>query len=64
MHEDTNDGKKSCGQLTSNYTYFSDIWFSVGKKDEEKMDNGVDYCGPVNIIHKGFCLSKLEKSRK
>ena len=25
------------------------------------MAKGVDYCGPVKTIHKGFCLSILEK---
>ena len=51
---------KGCGQLTSNDTYFSDKWFSYVKSDEEAMAAGVDYCGPVNTSHKGFCLSTLE----
>ena len=25
---------------------------------------GVDYCGPVNTSHKGFCLATLEKLMK
>ena len=50
---------KGCGQLTSNDTYFSDIWLSSIKAAEEAMDAGVDYCGPVKMIHKGFCLSAL-----
>ena len=24
------------------------------------MDAGVDYCGPVKMSHKGFCLATLE----
>ena len=28
------------------------------------MAAGVDYCGPVNTIHKGFCLATLEKLMK
>ena len=34
---------KGCGQLTSNYTTFSDMAAA-----------GVDYWGPVKTIHKGF----------
>ena len=50
---------KGCGQLTSNYTYFSDRWFSSAKTSEEAMDTGVNYCGPVKTSHKGFCLATL-----
>ena len=28
------------------------------------MDAGVNYCGPVNTSHKGFCLATLEKLMK
>ena len=52
---------KGCGQLTSNDTYFADSWFSSIKIDEEVMAEGVDYCGPVKTIHKGFCLSYVRK---
>ena len=45
---------KRCGQLASNYTYFSDSWLSKVKTDKEEMDLGVDYCGPVKTIHKVF----------
>ena len=55
---------KGCGQLTSNDNYFSDSWFSGVKTAEEAMAKGVDYFGPVNTIHKGFCLSTLEKLAK
>ena len=55
---------KGCGKLTSNYTYFSDSWFSSAENSEDAMDAGVDYCGPVKKIHNGFCLSKLEKLMK
>ena len=51
---------KVCGQLTSNDTYFSDIWFSSVKKSEEMAAAGVNYCGPVKTSHKDFCLATLE----
>ena len=31
------------------------------KTDEAAIDEGVDYCGLVQMIHKGFCLATLEK---
>ena len=34
---------KGCDQLTSNDTYFTDIWFSSVKTAEENMAAGVDY---------------------
>ena len=52
---------KWCGQLASNDNYFADSWFSGVKTAEEAMAEGVDYCGPVKTIHKGFCLVTLEK---
>ena len=52
------------GQLTSNDTYFSDSWFSSVNTAEEMAAAGVDYCGPVKTIHKGFCLDTLEKLMK
>ena len=52
---------KGCGQLTSNDTYFVDIWFNSVKTDKEAMGAGVNYCGPVKMSHKGFCLDTLEK---
>ena len=36
---------KGCGQLTSNDTYFADIWFSSVKTAEEMAATGVNYCG-------------------
>ena len=54
-------GTKGCGQMTSNDTYFADIWFSSVKTAEGEMDVGVDYCGPVKTIHKCFCLATLKK---
>ena len=51
--------KKGYGQLTSNYTYFYDIWFSGVKTADEEMAQGVDYCGPAKMSHKGFCLATL-----
>ena len=47
---------KECCQLTSNYTYFADICLISVKTAEEVMTAGVNYCGPVKMIHKGFCL--------
>ena len=55
---------KGCGELTSNNTYFSDIWFNSVKTAEEMAVAGVDYCGPVKTIHKGFSLATLEKLMK
>ena len=43
---------------------FSDIWFSSVKTAEEMAAAGVDYCGPVKTIHKGFSLATLEKLMK
>ena len=34
---------KGCCQLTSNYTYFTDIWFIGVKTDDEAMAEGVYY---------------------
>ena len=50
---------KGCDQLTSNDTYFDDIWFSSVKTANEAMDTGLDYCGPAKTIHKGFCIATL-----
>ena len=55
---------KVCGQLTSNNTYFSDIWFSGVKTSQEAMSEGVDYCRPVKKIHKDFCLAAFKKVDK
>ena len=55
---------KGCGQITSNDTYFPNIWFISVKTSEESMAAGVNYRGPVKKIHKGFCLSTLEKLMK
>ena len=55
---------KVCGQMTSNYTYFADIWFSSVKTAEEEMAAGVDYFRPVNTIHEGFCLATLKNFTK
>ena len=55
---------KGCGQLTSNYTYFSDRWFSGAKSAEEVMAEGVNYFGTTKTRHKGFCLATLEKLMK
>ena len=55
---------EGCGQLTSNYTYFSDSCFSSVKTADESMATGVDYCGSANTSHKGFFLATLEKCMK
>ena len=52
---------KGRGQQTSNGTYFSDSWFSSVNNSEEVMSAGVNYCGPVKMIHKVFSLATLEK---
>ena len=63
VHEETHD-KKWCGKLFPKDTYFDDIWFSGVKKSEEEDEEGLYYCCPVNIIHKGFLLATLEKLLK
>ena len=55
---------KGCGQLTSNDTYFADIWLSSVKTSEEIAATGVTYCGLVKTSHKDFCLTTLEKLMK
>ena len=50
---------KGCGQMTSNDTYYNDIWFSSVKTDDELMATGAYYCRPVNTSHKGFFLAIL-----
>ena len=55
---------KGCGQLTSNDAYFSDSWFSSVRTAEDMAAAGVNYCGPVKMSHKGFCLDMLEKLMK
>ena len=34
------------------------------KTAEKAMAEGVDYCGPVNMSHKFFCVAKIEKLTK
>ena len=53
-----------CGQLTSNETYFVDSCFSGVKTVDEVMAEGVEFCGPVKTIHKGFCLDTFENLTK
>ena len=45
-------------------TVFMMMRFSVVKTTDEVMTEGVDYCGPVKMSHKGFCLATLEKLMK
>ena len=51
---------KGCGQLTSNYTSFADIWFSSVKTAEEVMASRVNYFGILKTRHKGFFLATIE----
>ena len=55
---------KGCDQLISNYTYFTDIWFSFVKTAEEAMAAGVYYCGLDKTSHNIFCLATLENLMK
>ena len=55
---------KGCGQLTSNGTYSSNIWFSGVRTAEKAMDAGVDYYRPAKTSHKGFYLATLENLMK
>ena len=55
---------KGCGQLSSNETFFADIWFSGVKTEDKAMAEGVDYCGTVKASHKEFYLDMLEKLMK
>ena len=45
---------KGCGQLLSNDTFFDDIRLSGVKIAKEASVEGVDYCVPLYISHKGF----------
>ena len=53
--------EKGCGQLTSNYTYFFDSCLSEVKTAEEKMAEGVEYCGPAKTRHNVFFLDTFRK---
>ena len=46
MHEDTHDGYKRVQP--------TDIWFSGVKLANESMAEGIDFCGLVKMINKGF----------
>ena len=50
---------KGCAQLTSNDTHFFGSWLILVKTDKEEIVEGVDYCGPVKISHKGFYLATI-----
>ena len=58
------NGTEGCGQMSKNGTYFSDSWFSRGKKSKEASAEGVDYCKMLNTSHKGFFLVMLENLMK
>ena len=51
---------KGHGQISSNDTFFDDIWFSLFKKEEEENTQEEDYYRPVKTSHKRFCLYMLE----
>ena len=55
---------KGYGQLTSNDTYFANIWFISVKTADDMAASGVNYCGPEKTSHKDFCLATLEKLMK
>ena len=55
---------KSCGRLTSNYTYFDDTWFIFDKTSEEAMAAGANYLRPTKTSHNGFCIAMLENLMK
>ena len=50
---------KGCGQLTSNDTYFSGIWYSYVKIAGEAMSAGVNYFRTTKMSHKGFSLATI-----
>ena len=52
---------KGCGKMTSNDTYFYDIWFNRIRMDDEVMAEGVDYCGASEDDPKGFLYSHIIK---
>ena len=55
-----NDNRRF-GQLSPNKTFFYYIWFRGVKLEEEKITQGLDYCGPAKKKHKVFLLVILEK---
>ena len=55
---------KGCGQLTSRYTYFSDIYFSGVETAEGGIAEILYYCRLVKTSHNSFCMSTLEKLMK
>ena len=56
--------KKGFLQLTSNYNYFADRWFSGVKTTEEAMAAGVGVCELAETSHKVFSIATLEKMMK
>ena len=50
---------KGCDKMTSNDTYFPDIWFSGVKTAEEVMAEEVDSSRLLKTINKSFCLATL-----
>ena len=55
---------KLCGKLSSNETFFTDIWFSGVKTVEDTNTDGVVYCGRLKTNNKRFLLDRLENLTK
>ena len=55
---------KGCGQLSSNDTFFADIWFRIVKALLEENTEGEYYYGPLKTSYKGFFLATLGKLLK
>ena len=53
-------GKKGCSKLFSDDAYFQGIQFSVVKTSKQVIAKILDYCGPVNMSHKLFCLATFK----
>ena len=51
-------------KILSKYTNFFDRWFIGVKTAKYEMAEGVDYCGPVKKIHKGFFLATFKNIMK
>ena len=52
---------KGCVQISSKYTFFTDIWFSVVNIVQQVRAELLYYYGPAKTSHKVFCIATLEK---
>ena len=55
---------KGCVQLSSKYTFFTDIWLSVVNIVQQVRAELLYYYGPAKTSHKVFCIATLEKLTK